>query len=135
MKKLLLMLFIVGMAFTSCKKEEFDLETIQGKWYLFSQESIRREAGSSSIDIDTIDDRSYFMEFAQDGRFLSFEGNGRYSLANDSIYITIGNEDDLDDREPLPFRFAVSRDALTLSQTEISQDRVYEDKLHLKRLD
>jgi len=135
MKKLLLLLSIAGLAFTSCKKEESDLETIQGKWYLFSQESIRREAGSSSIDIDTIDDRSYFMEFAQDGRFLAFEGNGRYRLANNSIYITMGDDDDLNDREPLPFRYTVSRDALTLSQTENSRDRVYEDKLHLKRLD
>lgn len=120
-----------AITFLSCSKDEDDSNVLEGRWYLFSTETIRREAGSTRIDIDTLDDREYYFDFQPNGVFQMSSTTGRYTLVGDSLHISAGEGDE---EERLSFKYSVDRENLTLSITEPWRETVYEDIHRFKRL-
>lgn len=68
MKKILL-IALAPLAFLSCRKDDDAPDQIEGRWYLFSIETIRTKDRSTQIDIDTLEEKDQIIAFLPNGIF------------------------------------------------------------------
>lgn len=130
MKKLIL-LTLTSIALLSCSKDDDDRHLIEGRWYLFSMETIRNESGNITTDRDTAEGRDEIIEFLPNGIFKIDESQSTYTLAGDSVHIIFksGNNEDR-----ISFKYIIDKEDLTLSTTDIWNETIYEDIHRYKRL-
>lgn len=130
MKKLLLII-LAALAFTSCNKDEDDVNLIEGRWYLFSLETIRKQAGTTQIDIDTLVEKNQIIEFLPNGVFRMDNNETTYAIDRDSVHVVFRSGQNED---KISFKYVVDNSDLMMSSTEVRSDRTYEDIDRYKRL-
>lgn len=77
--------------------------------------------------MDSIKHDKVFFEFLPNGNFLSAEGNGKFSLAGDSVHLSIADE-------KVSFRYTLKDSMLYLYSDMIREDYIRREVLHAKPL-
>ncbi len=113
MKNLTTLLFAIIILASCGKNDDLNLDEIQGRWFVFSEQ---RDVSNGTIMIDTINDREEYFEFRADKTFLStVDGFGFYEITRDSVHINFRRYDDEDYRR-FGFQYRISGNDLALSE-------------------
>lgn len=123
---------LAGLALLSCSKDDDNApDQIEGRWYLFSIETIRKKGANTQIDIDTLEEKDQIITFLPNGVF-SVEGvETNYRIEGDSLHIVLraGEIEELES-----FRYGIDRNDLMLSTSDFWNETHYEDIHRYKRL-
>ncbi|MFD2597765.1 hypothetical protein ACFSQ3_02285 [Sphingobacterium corticis] len=109
-------LFFLLAALVSCDKtSELEQASIYGGWYLSTQDLIRIQDGNRTVTTDTVNDKTIFYDFKENGKFDFQGGTGEYYLSNDSLYCKYAATSS---SRFYGFKISVSRDELIMRVTD-----------------